>query len=54
MPKDYLVVSYHSLKNPDALQAYAKLAGPAIHAAGGRFLVRGMPPWKRASTNARW
>ncbi|MEJ2379237.1 MAG: DUF1330 domain-containing protein [Pseudolabrys sp.] len=43
MPKGYLVVSYHSVKNPDALQAYAKLAGPAIHAAGGRFLVRGMP-----------
>src|SRR5262249_46489276 len=26
---------------PDALAAYAKLAGPAIAAAGGRFLARG-------------
>ncbi len=43
MPKAYWVVSYHSVKNPDALQAYAKLAGPAINAAGGRFLVRGTP-----------
>ena len=25
------------------LAAYAKIAGPAMQAAGGRFLVRGMP-----------
>lgn len=43
MPKTYWVVSYHSVNNPDALQAYAKLAGPAIDAAGGRFIVRGKP-----------
>ena len=43
MPKAYWVVSYQSVKNPDALQAYAKLAGPAIQAAGGRFIVRGTP-----------
>ncbi len=43
MPKAYLVVSYHSVKNPEALQAYAKLAGPAIEAAGGKFIVRGTP-----------
>ena len=29
------------LTDPDALAAYAKLAGPAIAAAGGRFLARG-------------
>ena len=34
---------YHSVKNPEALAAYAKLSGPAIQAAGGRILVRGMP-----------
>ena len=27
--------------NPDALAAYAKLAGPAITAAGGKILARG-------------
>jgi uncharacterized protein (DUF1330 family) len=43
MPKAYWVVSYHSVKNPEALQAYAKLAAPAIQAAGGKFIVRGTP-----------
>jgi uncharacterized protein (DUF1330 family) len=43
MPKAYWVVTYRSVKNPDKLAAYAKLAGPAIQAAGGRFLVRGTP-----------
>jgi len=41
--KAYWIAFYRSIKNPDALAAYAKLAGPAIQAAGGRFLVRGMP-----------
>ncbi|MDP2408897.1 MAG: DUF1330 domain-containing protein [Pseudolabrys sp.] len=43
MPKAYWVVTYRSVKNPQAWQAYAKLAGPAITSAGGRFLVRNMP-----------
>jgi uncharacterized protein (DUF1330 family) len=43
MAKAYWIASYRSIKNPDALAAYAKLAGPAIQGAGGRFLVRGMP-----------
>ena len=43
MPKAYWVVTYRSVKNPDAWQAYAKLAGPAITAAGGRFLIRNKP-----------
>jgi uncharacterized protein (DUF1330 family) len=43
MPKAYWVVTYRSVKNPGVWQAYAKLAGPAIAAAGGRFLVRNMP-----------
>jgi uncharacterized protein (DUF1330 family) len=43
MPKAYWVVTYRSIKNPDKLAAYAKLAGPAIQAAGGKFLVRGTP-----------
>ena len=43
MAKAYWVAAYRSIKNPDALAAYAKLAGPAIQAAGGRFLIRGTP-----------
>ena len=43
MAKAYMVVTYRSISNPEALAAYAKLAGPAVQAAGGRFLVRGTP-----------
>jgi|SRR6185436_3905503 len=43
MPKGYWITTYRSIKNPEALAAYAKLAGPAMAAAGGKFLVRGMP-----------
>jgi uncharacterized protein (DUF1330 family) len=43
MAKAYWVATYRSLRNADALAAYAKLAGPAIQSHGGRFLVRGMP-----------
>ena len=43
MAKAYLVVTYRSIKDPEKWQAYAKLAGPAIQQAGGRFIVRGMP-----------
>jgi uncharacterized protein (DUF1330 family) len=41
MAKAYWVSCYRSITNPDAVAAYAKLAGPAIAAAGGRFLARG-------------
>jgi uncharacterized protein (DUF1330 family) len=43
MPKAYWVVTYRTIKNPDAWQAYAKLAGPALQASGGRFLIRNKP-----------
>lgn len=43
MPKAYWVVTYRAIKNLEAWQAYAKLAGPALDAAGGRFLVRNKP-----------
>ncbi len=43
MAKGYWIVCYQSMKNPDAFQAYAKLAAPAVQAAGGRYLVRGSP-----------
>jgi uncharacterized protein (DUF1330 family) len=41
--KAYWIVCYRSIKNPDKVAAYAKLAGPAVAAAGGRFVVRGSP-----------
>jgi uncharacterized protein (DUF1330 family) len=41
MGKAYWVAVYHSVSNPDALAAYAKLAAAAIEAGGGRFLARG-------------
>jgi uncharacterized protein (DUF1330 family) len=43
MPKAYWVVTYRSVKNLEAWQAYAKLAAPALAAAGGRFLIRNKP-----------
>ncbi|HEY6025176.1 MAG TPA: DUF1330 domain-containing protein [Pseudolabrys sp.] len=43
MPKAYWVVTYRSVKNPEAWQAYAKLAMPAIQSAGGRLLIRNKP-----------
>jgi uncharacterized protein (DUF1330 family) len=43
MAKAYWIVFYREVRRPDALAAYAKLAGPAIEAAGGRAMARGMP-----------
>ncbi len=43
MAKAYWIAFYHSIKNPDAFAAYAKVAPAAIQAAGGRFVVRGDP-----------
>ncbi|HJZ66399.1 MAG TPA: DUF1330 domain-containing protein [Candidatus Acidoferrum sp.] len=43
MPKGYWITLYRSVSKPEALAAYGKLAGPAITAGGGRFVVRGMP-----------
>jgi uncharacterized protein (DUF1330 family) len=47
MPKAYWISAYRSISNPDALAAYAKLAGPALTAAGGRFLARGAPAFTK-------
>jgi uncharacterized protein (DUF1330 family) len=43
MAKAYWITTYRSVRDAAALVAYSKLAGPAIEAAGGRFIVRGMP-----------
>jgi uncharacterized protein (DUF1330 family) len=41
MAKGYWISAYRSVSDPDKVAAYGKLAGPAIKAAGGTFLVRG-------------
>jgi len=41
MAKAYWIATYRAIKNPKSLEDYAKLAGPAIQAGGGRFLARG-------------
>ncbi len=43
MSKAYWISAYRTITDPAAMAAYGKLAGPAIQAAGGRFLARGMP-----------
>jgi uncharacterized protein (DUF1330 family) len=43
MAKAYWIAAYRSIRDPKALAAYARLAGPAIEGAGGRFLARGVP-----------
>jgi uncharacterized protein (DUF1330 family) len=43
MAKAYFVSCYREITDPAKFAAYAKLAGPALEAAGGRFLARGMP-----------
>ena len=43
MPKAYWISSYHAIHDEAAVAAYVKLAGPALTAAGGKFIVRGMP-----------
>jgi uncharacterized protein (DUF1330 family) len=43
MPKAYWVSVYREVRDADKLAAYAKLAGPAIVAGGGRVLARGEP-----------
>jgi uncharacterized protein (DUF1330 family) len=41
MPKAYWISAYRAVTDPAALGEYAKLAGPALTAAGGKFLARG-------------
>lgn len=43
MAKAYWVATYHAVRDPEAFAAYARLAGPALQAAGGKFLARGNP-----------
>ena len=41
MAKGYWISWYKSISNPAKLAEYAKLAVPALEAAGGRTIVRG-------------
>jgi uncharacterized protein (DUF1330 family) len=41
MAKAYWITCYRDISDPAKLAAYAKLAGPAIEAGGGRILARG-------------
>ena len=43
MAKAYWVNVYHAIHDEEKLAAYAKIAGPAVQANGGKFLIRGMP-----------
>jgi uncharacterized protein (DUF1330 family) len=40
MGKAYWITCYREITDPVKFAAYAKLAGPSIEAAGGRFLAR--------------
>jgi uncharacterized protein (DUF1330 family) len=42
MPKGYFISCYREISDPAKFAAYAKLAGPAVEAGGGRFLARGV------------
>jgi len=39
----YWINFFTRISDPDRVAAYAALAGPAMRAAGGRFLARGEP-----------
>jgi uncharacterized protein (DUF1330 family) len=42
MAKGYWITVYRSVSDPARLAEYAALAGPALEAAGGRFVARGV------------
>jgi uncharacterized protein (DUF1330 family) len=43
MTTAYWINTFRSINDPERLAAYVELAGPAMRAAGGRFLARGLP-----------
>ena len=43
MAKGYWITCYRFVRDEAMLASYAKTAGPAIEAHGGRFLARGIP-----------
>jgi len=45
MSKAYWINTFTAIRDPARLEEYVKLAGPAMRAAGGRFLARGEPEY---------
>ena len=43
MAKGYWINMFRAIKDPAKVEAYRNLAGPAMQAAGAKFLVRNMP-----------
>jgi len=43
MAKAYSVLTHTEISDPESFAAYAAPAGPAIEAAGGRFIARSEP-----------
>lgn len=43
MTKAYWINTFTEIRDTRRLEEYVKLAGPAMRAAGGRFLARGNP-----------
>ena len=43
MTKAYWINTFTAIRDTERLQRYVALAGPAMRAAGGRFLARGNP-----------
>jgi uncharacterized protein (DUF1330 family) len=43
MAKGYWINVFRSVKDPEKVAAYRKLAGPVMEATGAKFLVRGDP-----------
>jgi len=43
MAKAYWISTYRKIHDQGKLDAYMKLAGPSLQAAGARFLARGVP-----------
>ena len=43
MTKAYWINTFTQIRDTERLEEYVRLAGPAIGAAGGRFLARGTP-----------
>ena len=43
MSKAYWINTFRSISDEGKLAAYVELAGPAMLAAGGKFLARGLP-----------
>jgi uncharacterized protein (DUF1330 family) len=43
MAKAYWVSTYFAVTDPNKMTEYGKLAGPALQAAGAKFLARSRP-----------